>query len=160
MKINARCLSSCPEPRKPDVLGCRHSFDWKWHSWLLGTSVSHQEGRAVTSDAFLFGVLVLSDVPTIVLMFLCGSFVDFQGLTECYECQPKPTQKTFPGCTIRNTPSEPIHCIVWAKYLFKWVCVVNWLKSLSLKCWVNEVVSLWWQQWQHSVKMGWWMYIF
>uniref|UniRef100_A0A8C7NX23 SUMO-activating enzyme subunit 2 n=1 Tax=Oncorhynchus mykiss TaxID=8022 RepID=A0A8C7NX23_ONCMY len=41
-----------------------------------------------------------------------------KGLTECYECQPKPTQKTFPGCTIRNTPSEPIHCIVWAKYLF------------------------------------------
>ncbi|XP_072024807.1 SUMO-activating enzyme subunit 2-like [Amphiura filiformis] len=41
-----------------------------------------------------------------------------KGLTECYECQPKPTQKTFPGCTIRNTPSEPIHCIVWAKHLF------------------------------------------
>ncbi|NP_001083988.1 ubiquitin like modifier activating enzyme 2 L homeolog [Xenopus laevis] len=41
-----------------------------------------------------------------------------KGVTECYECQPKPTQKTFPGCTIRNTPSEPIHCIVWAKYLF------------------------------------------
>ncbi|XP_062403284.1 SUMO-activating enzyme subunit 2 [Sardina pilchardus] len=41
-----------------------------------------------------------------------------KGQTECYECQPKPTQKTFPGCTIRNTPSEPIHCIVWAKYLF------------------------------------------
>ncbi|KAK6983770.1 SUMO-activating enzyme subunit 2 [Biomphalaria glabrata] len=39
-------------------------------------------------------------------------------LTECYECQPKPTQKTFPGCTIRNTPSEPVHCVVWAKHLF------------------------------------------
>ena len=32
--------------------------------------------------------------------------------------QDKPRQKTFPGCTIRNTPSEPIHCIVWAKFLF------------------------------------------
>lgn len=41
-----------------------------------------------------------------------------RGATECYECQPKPHQKTFPGCTIRNTPSEPIHCIVWAKHLF------------------------------------------
>ena len=41
-----------------------------------------------------------------------------KGETECYECQPKPHQKTFPGCTIRNTPSEPIHCIVWAKHLF------------------------------------------
>jgi ubiquitin-like 1-activating enzyme E1 B len=41
-----------------------------------------------------------------------------KGESECYECQPKPRQKTFPGCTIRNTPSEPIHCIVWAKHLF------------------------------------------
>uniref|UniRef100_UPI00358E19E1 SUMO-activating enzyme subunit 2 isoform X2 n=1 Tax=Myxine glutinosa TaxID=7769 RepID=UPI00358E19E1 len=41
-----------------------------------------------------------------------------KGVTECYECQPKQPQKTYPGCTIRNTPSEPIHCIVWAKFLF------------------------------------------
>ncbi|ESO98215.1 hypothetical protein LOTGIDRAFT_178117 [Lottia gigantea] len=41
-----------------------------------------------------------------------------KGLTECYECRPKAAQKTFPGCTIRNTPSEPIHCVVWAKHLF------------------------------------------
>ncbi|XP_035912802.1 SUMO-activating enzyme subunit 2 [Anopheles stephensi] len=41
-----------------------------------------------------------------------------RGLTTCYECFPQPAQKTFPGCTIRNTPSEPIHCIVWAKHLF------------------------------------------
>lgn len=41
-----------------------------------------------------------------------------KGETQCYECQPKPAQKSFPGCTIRNTPSEPVHCIVWAKHLF------------------------------------------
>uniref|UniRef100_A0A182WFG0 SUMO-activating enzyme subunit n=1 Tax=Anopheles minimus TaxID=112268 RepID=A0A182WFG0_9DIPT len=41
-----------------------------------------------------------------------------RGLTICYECFPQSAQKTFPGCTIRNTPSEPIHCIVWAKNLF------------------------------------------
>merc|ERR1711939_242188 len=40
-------------------------------------------------------------------------------LTECYDCQPKETPKGFPVCTIRSTPSTPIHCIVWAKsYLF------------------------------------------
>ncbi|VDN94905.1 unnamed protein product [Brugia pahangi] len=38
--------------------------------------------------------------------------------TECYECNPKTMQKTYPGCTIRNTPSEHIHCTVWAKHLF------------------------------------------
>ena len=41
-----------------------------------------------------------------------------KGFTECYECQPKPARKTYPGCTIRNTPSESVHCIVWAKHLF------------------------------------------
>ncbi|KAF4526857.1 hypothetical protein B566_EDAN013911 [Ephemera danica] len=44
--------------------------------------------------------------------------VILKGKTECYECQPRQAQRTFPGCTIRNTPSEPIHCIVWAKHLF------------------------------------------
>ncbi|XP_044741483.1 SUMO-activating enzyme subunit 2 [Chrysoperla carnea] len=44
--------------------------------------------------------------------------VIIKGLSQCYECEPKPTQKTYPGCTIRNTPSEPVHCIVWAKHLF------------------------------------------
>lgn len=35
--------------------------------------------------------------------------------TECFDCVPKPTPKSFPVCTIRSTPSQPIHCIVWAK---------------------------------------------
>ncbi|EPQ31792.1 uncharacterized protein PFL1_01124 [Pseudozyma flocculosa PF-1] len=36
-------------------------------------------------------------------------------VTECYDCTAKPVPKTFPVCTIRSTPSTPIHCIVWAK---------------------------------------------
>ncbi|KAK6531535.1 E1 ubiquitin-activating protein uba2 [Arthrobotrys megalospora] len=40
-------------------------------------------------------------------------------VTECYDCTTKPVPKSFPVCTIRSTPSQPIHCIVWAKsYLF------------------------------------------
>ena len=38
-------------------------------------------------------------------------------VTECYECSPAPAPKSYPVCTIRTTPSAPIHCIVWAKYL-------------------------------------------
>ncbi|KAK1811532.1 E1 ubiquitin-activating protein uba2 [Friedmanniomyces endolithicus] len=38
-----------------------------------------------------------------------------KGVTECYDCNPKPVQKSFPICTIWSTPSQPIHCIVWAK---------------------------------------------
>lgn len=42
-----------------------------------------------------------------------------KGVTQCYDCTHKETPKTFPVCTIRSTPSQPIHCIVWAKsYLF------------------------------------------
>lgn len=35
--------------------------------------------------------------------------------TECFDCTTKETPKTFPVCTIRSTPAQPIHCIVWAK---------------------------------------------
>ncbi|GMM27559.1 E1 ubiquitin-activating protein [Martiniozyma asiatica (nom. inval.)] len=39
----------------------------------------------------------------------------YPGLTECFHCLPKQPPKTFPVCTIRSTPSKPIHSITWAK---------------------------------------------
>ncbi|CAI6243572.1 unnamed protein product [Periconia digitata] len=42
-----------------------------------------------------------------------------KGKSQCYDCTPKEAPKSFPVCTIRSTPSQPLHCIVWAKsYLF------------------------------------------
>lgn len=38
-----------------------------------------------------------------------------KGKTACYDCTTKETPKSFPVCTIRSTPSQPIHCIVWGK---------------------------------------------
>ncbi|KAI5864413.1 SUMO-activating enzyme subunit uba-2 [Durotheca rogersii] len=38
-----------------------------------------------------------------------------KGITACYDCTTKEAPKTFPVCTIRSTPSQPIHCIVWGK---------------------------------------------
>lgn len=38
-----------------------------------------------------------------------------KGKTACYDCSEKQLPTTFPVCTIRSTPSQPIHCIVWAK---------------------------------------------
>ena len=35
--------------------------------------------------------------------------------TECFECKPKQMPKSYPVCTIRNTPDKPVHCVVWAK---------------------------------------------
>lgn len=43
----------------------------------------------------------------------------FPYYSECFECQAKATPKTYPVCTIRSTPSQPVHCITWAKeFLF------------------------------------------
>ncbi|KAL6749803.1 hypothetical protein V8C86DRAFT_3144709 [Haematococcus lacustris] len=43
--------------------------------------------------------------------------VHVKGATECFECAPKAVPKSFPICTLRNTPDKPIHCVVWAKDL-------------------------------------------
>jgi ubiquitin-like 1-activating enzyme E1 B len=37
----------------------------------------------------------------------------------CYECTTQETQKVYPICTIRSTPSMPVHTIVWSKELYK-----------------------------------------
>lgn len=60
--------------------------------------------------------------------------VIIRGVTECYECSPKPVPKTYPVCTIRNNPSQPIHCIVWAKMLFKYVIVLFLLSCCLVLC--------------------------
>ncbi|KAI8069578.1 hypothetical protein BC940DRAFT_236420 [Gongronella butleri] len=63
-----------------------------------------------------------ADVPLIesgTQGYLGQAYVIKKDATECFDCQPKETPKTYPVCTIRSTPSAPIHCIVWAKsYLF------------------------------------------
>jgi ubiquitin-like 1-activating enzyme E1 B len=46
-------------------------------------------------------------------------FVIRKGETQCLECNPTPPQKQYPICTIRSLPEKPVHCVVWAKELFK-----------------------------------------
>lgn len=45
--------------------------------------------------------------------------IDKASNVACYECVTQETQKVYPICTIRSTPSMPVHCIVWAKELYK-----------------------------------------
>lgn len=53
--------------------------------------------------------------------YLGQAYVIKKDETECFDCQPKPTPTTYPVCTIRSTPSAPIHCIVWSKsFLFRY----------------------------------------
>jgi len=63
-----------------------------------------------------------SDVPLIESGsegYMGQVFTIARDVTQCYECEgPKQDNRSFASCTIRNTPSLPIHCIVWAKHLF------------------------------------------
>ena len=45
--------------------------------------------------------------------------IDKSSNLACYECATQETQKVYPICTIRSTPSMPVHTIVWAKELYK-----------------------------------------
>ena len=53
--------------------------------------------------------------------YLGQTMVIKKGETKCYDCEPKKeaAQQRFPICTIRSTPDKPVHCIVWAKELYK-----------------------------------------
>ena len=42
-----------------------------------------------------------------------------KGEVACYECNTVETPKVYPICTIRATPSRPVHTIVWAKEFYK-----------------------------------------
>ncbi|KAI9753996.1 MAG: E1 ubiquitin-activating protein uba2 [Lichina confinis] len=64
-------------------------------------------------------VQVIKKVPRAFLSVVGPDAEVQQGKTECYDCNVKEALKSFPVCTIRTTPSQPIHSIVWAKsYLF------------------------------------------
>ena len=64
-----------------------------------------------------------ADIPLVdsgTTGYLGQTAVIKKGETACYDCEPKSdNKKSFPICTIRNTPDKPVHCIVWAKELFK-----------------------------------------
>ncbi len=41
--------------------------------------------------------------------YLGQAYVIKKGVTQCFECEPKPPPTTFPICTIRSTPEKPVH---------------------------------------------------
>jgi len=49
----------------------------------------------------------------------------------CYECTTQEVQKVYPICTIRSTPSMPVHTIVWSKQLYK-LCFADKMEESML----------------------------
>ena len=83
------------------MFDCQRSLDRKWHDGVQWPGTSHRQGCSLHFSSKKY------ELTTI------------QGQTECYDCNTKEVPKSFPVCTIRSTPSQPIHCIVWSKsYLF------------------------------------------
>ncbi|AEO71264.1 55ed9a6b-a8f2-49cd-abf6-ef0515ff14b5 [Thermothielavioides terrestris] len=91
----------------------RFSIEWFGGFRLVFNALDNLEARRHVNKMCL-----AADVPLIesgTTGFNGQVQVIRKGVTACYDCAPKETPKTFPVCTIRSTPSQPIHCIVWGK---------------------------------------------
>jgi len=64
---------------------------------------------------------MLANVPLIesgTAGYLGQCQVHVRGVSECFDCHPKPQPAKHPTCTIRSQPTKFIHCVVWGKHLF------------------------------------------
>ena len=100
-----------------NIKDAKFNIDWFRQFDLVFNALDNLEARRHVNKMCL-----AADVPLIesgTTGFNGQVQVIKRGETECYDCNEKETPKTFPVCTIRSTPSQAIHCIVWAKsYLF------------------------------------------
>lgn len=87
-------------------------------SWFRGFNVVFNALDNLDARRHVNKMCLAADVPLIesgTTGFNGQAQVIKKGVTACYDCTPKETPKSFPVCTIRSTPSQPIHCIVWGK---------------------------------------------
>ncbi|KAF2431057.1 ubiquitin-activating enzyme E1 3 [Tothia fuscella] len=90
--------------------------------WYKGFELVFNALDNVAARRYVNKMCIAADVPLVesgTTGFDGHVQVIKRGVTECYDCTPKEAPRSFPVCTIRSTPSQPIHCIVWGKsYLF------------------------------------------
>lgn len=94
-------------------------FELEWFSNFdfVFNALDNIAARSYVNKMCLFSKIPCIDTGT--TGFEGQVITTFPGETECYECTGKETPKTFPVCTIRSTPSQPVHCVTWSKnYLF------------------------------------------
>lgn len=90
--------------------------------WFSGFAAAVNALDNVDARRHVNRMCLASGIPLIeagTTGYLGQVFTIVKDETACYECFPKPAQKVYPICTIRSTPDKPVHCIVWAKELFK-----------------------------------------
>ncbi|ORZ00085.1 hypothetical protein BCR42DRAFT_201743 [Absidia repens] len=105
------------ESHQADIKNTEFSVEWFKQFTMVLNALDNLDARKHVN-----AMCLAADIPLIesgTTGYLGQSYVIKKGVTECFDCHPKPTPTTYPVCTIRSTPSAPIHCIVWAKsYLF------------------------------------------
>ncbi|KIW06570.1 hypothetical protein, variant [Verruconis gallopava] len=100
-----------------NIKDAQFNIDWYKQFDVVFNALDNADARRHVNR-----MCIAADVPLVdggTTGFLGNVRFIKKGVTECYDCIPKEPPKSFPICTIRSTPSQPIHCIVWAKsYLF------------------------------------------
>ncbi|KAJ2763852.1 E1 ubiquitin-activating protein uba2, partial [Coemansia nantahalensis] len=104
--------------RQANIKEAAYDVDWFGGFDLVFNALDNLEARRHVNAMCLAARVPLVESGT--AGYLGQVTVISGGATECFECQPKAAErKTYPVCTIRSTPTAPIHCVVWAKdYLF------------------------------------------
>lgn len=86
--------------------------------WFSGFTIVFNALDNIDARRHVNRMCLAADVPLIesgTTGFNGNVQVIKKGITACYDCKEKPVPKSFPVCTVRSTPSQPIHTIVWAK---------------------------------------------
>ncbi|KAJ2831168.1 E1 ubiquitin-activating protein uba2 [Coemansia erecta] len=114
-RFNPRVRASAEQA---NITNTQYDVDWFAQFDIVLNALDNLEARRHVNTMCLAARVPLVESGTAGYL---GQVTVIKGAkTECFECQPKPVErKTYPVCTIRSTPTTPIHCIVWAKdYLF------------------------------------------
>eukprot|EP00792_Barthelona_sp_PAP020_P008602 TRINITY_DN3230_c0_g3_i1.p1 TRINITY_DN3230_c0_g3~~TRINITY_DN3230_c0_g3_i1.p1 ORF type:complete len:492 (-),score=130.06 TRINITY_DN3230_c0_g3_i1:1869-3344(-) len=95
---------------------CLSFYDWKKFDVVLN-ALDNFDSRQYVNIQCVALKIPLIDVGS--SGSLGQSITIIPTKTECFACRDKPAPKQYPVCTIRKTPTKPIHCIVWAKSIFQ-----------------------------------------
>ncbi|WYZ37148.1 hypothetical protein EsH8_II_000654 [Colletotrichum jinshuiense] len=121
-KSKALVAKDAAQPFNPKVKIVAHHANIKDSQfnvkWFRGFNIVFNALDNLEARRHVNRMCLAADVPLIesgTTGFNGNVQVIKKGVTACYDCTPKETPKSFPVCTIRSTPSQPIHCIVWGK---------------------------------------------
>lgn len=104
-------------PHLADITDPSFSPSWFAKFSLVFNALDNAHARRHVNRMAVFSNVPLLDCGT--AGFAGQVQVILPSITECYDCHTHTTPKSYPVCTIRSTPSQPVHCVVWAKdYLF------------------------------------------